>query len=95
MSEPLQEPGPEPTRRINLPPVPGAAAPDGESPRLADQPTDELPPQKRREPTQSFGPWQPLQPRVVPRRRSRTPWVVAVLVLLVVLTGVVVVLVYG
>jgi hypothetical protein len=95
VSEPLQEPRPEPTRRINLPPVPGAAAPDGKRPPRADQPTDELAPQERREPTQTFGPWQPLQPRVVPRRRSRTPWVVALLVLLVVLTGVVVVLVYG
>jgi hypothetical protein len=89
-------PTPEHTRRIWLPPVPGrGSAPDAEPPPLVDQPTDELAPPQPREPTESFGPWQPLQPRVVPRYRSRTPWVVALLVLLVVAVGVVVVIVYG
>jgi hypothetical protein len=62
---------------------------------LADQPTDQLPPPPARQPTQSFGPWQPLTPRVVPTPRSRTPYVVAGLVLLVLVIGVVAVLVYG
>jgi hypothetical protein len=91
VSQPAEIPRPEPTRRIGLPPVPGQ---DGERPRLVDQPTDELPPAEPREPTQAFGPWQPLQPRVVPRHRSRTPWIVGALVLLVIVVFVIVVLVY-
>lgn len=92
MSEPAEAPRPDRTRRIGLPPVPGA---DGDRPRLVDQPTDELPPPEPREPTRAYGPWQPLQPRVVPRPRSRTPWIVGVLVLLVLVVFVIVVAVYG
>lgn len=95
MSQPAELPRPEPTRRIGLPPVPGQGAPEGERPRLVDQPTDELPPPEPREPTQAFGSWQPLQPRVVPRHRSKTPWIVGVLVLLVIAVFVVVVVVYS
>jgi hypothetical protein len=62
---------------------------------LADQPTDQLTPPPGRQRTERFGPWQPLQPRVVPRRRSRTPYVLAALVLLVLVVGIVAVLVYG
>ena len=51
-------------------------------PSQVDQPTDELPPPEPREPTRGYGPWQPLQPRVVPRPRSRTPWIVTALVLI-------------
>lgn len=80
------------TRRMSLPPVPGHRT---KQVRHADQPTDELPPPPPRDPTQAFGSWQPLQPRVVPRHRSRMPWVIAVLVVLVVAAGVVVFLVYG
>ena len=81
----------EPTREIRLPPVP---APRRE-PGGLDQPTDRLRPPDPRQPTGSFGPWHPLQPRVVPRHRSRAPYVIAVLVLLVLATGVVAVLVWG
>lgn len=95
MSQPAEVPRPEPTRRIGLPPVPGQGTPEGDRPRLVDQQTDELPPPKRREPTEAYGPWQPLQPRVVPRHRSRTPWIVGAAVLLVIAAFVVVVLVYG
>ena len=83
----------ERTKELRLPPVPGRPAP----PILADQPTDQLPPPGPRDPTRGFGPWMPLQPRVVPRprQRSRVPFVLAAVVLLVVLAGVVVVAVYG
>jgi hypothetical protein len=83
---------PERTREIKLPPVPARPQPV-ENP--IDQPTDQLAPPEVRLPTGRFGPWQPLQPRVVPRRRSRTPYVVAALVLLVLLVGAVAVLVWG
>ena len=80
---------PERTRELKLPPVP-------RPPEIAaDQPTDQLPPPDPRQPTGRFGPWQPLQPRVVPRHRSRTPYVVAALVLLVLAVGVVAVLLWG
>jgi uncharacterized protein HemX len=80
----------ERTQAMRLPPVPGRS-----EPVAADQPTDQLPAPEPRAPTTQFGPWQPLQPRVVPRRRSRTPYVVAALVLLVLAVGVVAVLVWG
>ena len=97
MSEPPDDP--ERTRELRLPPVPGA--PDraepagGQADAAADQPTDELTPPGVREPTATYGAWQPLQPRVVPRRRSRTALVVTVLVVLVLALGVVAVLVWG
>jgi hypothetical protein len=84
--------GPDRTRRISLPPVPGRKP---KPVKHVDQPTDELPPPPPRQSTQAFRPWQPLQPRVVPRHRSRTPWVIAGLVVLVLTAGVVVFLVYG
>jgi hypothetical protein len=70
--------------------VPGRAAPepavaDG---GLAEQPTDQLPFPRPRQPTERYGPWQPLHPRVVPRCRSRSPYVVTALVLLIVAVGV-------
>ena len=79
---------PERTREMKLPPVPGRPEP-------FDQPTDQLPPPEARQPTGRFGPWQPLQPRVVPRRRSRTPFVLAALVLLVLVVGVLAVVLWG
>ena len=94
MSQSAEVPRPEPTRRMGLPPVPGQVTPEDDRPRLVDQPTDELPPPERREPTEAFGAWQPLQPRVVPRHRSKTPWIVGLMVLLVIAVFVVVVLVY-
>jgi hypothetical protein len=101
---------PERTRELKLPPVPGRPAPVEPAPAepvpvepapvepaevLADQPTDQLPSPEARQPTHHFGPWQPLQPRVVPGRRSRTPYVVGALVVLVLVVGVVAVLVWG
>jgi hypothetical protein len=95
---------PERTREIKLPPVParpqpeqGAADPTANptADPIADQPTDQMAPPEARQPTVGFGPWQPLQPRVVPRRRSRTPYVVTALVLLILAAGVVAVLVWG
>jgi hypothetical protein len=83
---------PERTREIKLPPVP---APPEPTQSLADQPTDQLPSPEPRRPTGRFGPWQPLQPRVLPRRRSRTPFLVTALVLLILAVGVVAVLVWG
>ncbi|MGY1616692.1 hypothetical protein ACI797_08090 [Geodermatophilus sp. SYSU D00691] len=83
----------ERTRAMRLPPVPGRRRPDGGT--AADQPTDQLPPSPPREPTDRFGPWQPLQPRVVPRRRSRTAVVVPLLALLVVAIGVLAVVLWG
>jgi hypothetical protein len=83
---------PERTREIKLPPVP-ARPPQDEN--AADQPTDQLAPPEARQPTGRYGPWQPLQPRVVPRRRSRTPYVVTALVVLILAVGVVAVLVWG
>lgn len=79
------------TRRMGLPPVPGGQPPP---PVLADQPTVEHPPPDPRQHTRTWGEWQPLQPRVVPRERSRARVVVPVLVLLVVLAAVVVALVF-
>jgi hypothetical protein len=91
---------PERTREIRLPPVPGwrnrvAPEPAVADGGPADQPTDQLSPPEPRQPTGRFGPWQPLYPRVVPRRRSRTPYVVTALALLIVAVGVVAVLVWG
>jgi hypothetical protein len=60
----------------------------------ADQPTDEHPAPDPREHTRTWGEWQPLQPRVVPRERSRARIVVPVLVLLVIVAAVVVALVF-
>jgi hypothetical protein len=100
----------ERTRKITRPPVPPTAEAVGQPPPvpddrpdgggspsvvLADQPTDRLPQPAARQRTDTFGPWQPLQPRVVSRRRSRTPYVVTALVLLILVVGVVAVLVYG
>jgi hypothetical protein len=78
----------EPTREITVPPGP-PPAPDAETapeadavaPVVADQPTERLAPAEVR-----LG---------APRRRSRTPFVLAVLVALIVAVGVVAVLVYG
>jgi hypothetical protein len=78
------------TRRMGLPPVPGTPQP----PVLADQPTIQHPPSDPRQHTSTWGEWQPLQPRVVPRERSRARIVVPVLVLLVILAAVVVALVF-
>jgi len=89
---------PERTREIKLPPVPARPQPEqeqGPAPQLADQPTDQLAPPEPRSPTGTYGPWEPLQPRVVPRRRSRTPYVVTALVVLVLAVMVVAVLVWG
>jgi hypothetical protein len=85
----------ERTRAMRLPPVPRPGGRPADV--VADQPTDQLPPPTAREPTGRFGPWQPLEPRVVPRprRRSRTAVVVPALVLLVVALGVVAVLLWG
>jgi hypothetical protein len=83
---------PERTREIKLPPVPARPQPEQ---GLHDQPTDQMTPPEARQPTVGFGPWQPLQPRVVPRRRSRMPYVVTALVLLILAAGVVAVLVWG
>ena len=89
---------PERTRQIKLPPVPARPQPEQEqdpATHLADQPTDQLAPPEARSPTGKYGPWEPLQPRVVPRRRSRTPYVVTALVVLVLTVMVVAVLVWG
>jgi hypothetical protein len=83
------------TRAMKLPPVP--PPPAASSPGvLADQPTDELTPPDPRQLTRNFGAWQPLHPRVVarPRSRSRTPYVLAALVLLVIVAGIVVALMF-
>jgi|tagenome__1003787_1003787.scaffolds.fasta_scaffold20332503_3 hypothetical protein len=81
---------PEPTRRITLPPGPAPA------PGLVDQPTDQLAgpagaPHAGELPSTDEIP--PAAPR--PGRRSRTPYVLAALVALIIATGVVAVLVYG
>jgi hypothetical protein len=76
---------------MGLPPVPGGPPPP---PVLADQPTIEHPPADPRQHTQTWGEWQPLQPRVVPRTRSRARIVVPVLVVLVILAAIVVALVF-
>jgi hypothetical protein len=94
---------PERTRELRLPPVPGRPGPGPSRPvdplgdSLVDQPTEQLPPPPPREHTGRFGTWQPLHPRVVPRprRRSRTPYVVTALVLLVLAVGVVAVVLWG
>jgi hypothetical protein len=75
---------------MRLPPVPGPLQP----PVLADQPTDQLPGPEPRQPTRTWGEWHPLQPRVVPRRRSRARFVVPAVVVLVLVAAVVVALVY-
>jgi hypothetical protein len=93
-----QQPDSERTRELRLPPVPGRTRPaDAPGAPLVDQPTEQLPPPQPREHTGRFGTWQPLHPRVVPRprRRSRTPYVVTALVLLVLAVGVVAVVLWG
>jgi hypothetical protein len=79
---------------VGAPALPTDPAADGAAPPLAERPTEQLAPPVTRRPTETFGPWQPLEPRVVPRRRSRTPFVLAALVLLIVVVGVVVALAY-
>jgi hypothetical protein len=77
----------EPTREITVPPGPPPAADAETAPEadavapVADQPTARL---------ASAEVWPGA-----PRRRSRTPYVLAVLVVLIVAVGVVAVLVYG
>jgi hypothetical protein len=88
MSRPPERPDePERTRERRLP-VP----PPGEP--VTDQPTDQLRPPQAPDPTRPMDPAEPL-PVVAPRRRGRTPYVIAALVLLVVAIGVAAVLVYG
>jgi hypothetical protein len=74
---------PEPTRELR-PPVPGPA-----DPPMVDQATEQVAmPSVQPEPTRPLGP-------VHAPRRSRTPFVVTALVLLILAVGVVAVLVWG